>query len=290
MRLSQPSKFLAGFLADDEPGDPAWFFGALEAWVPRNMHVQEHKTPCFEYHAQIQGGTRWRFGKQILEVTAGQAILVPPGVRHHLAEFTEEQTHHFALGLLPDRFYPKLEGIHTAVWAERPRVFALTASARELIHLFVREMTQQSPFRIAAMEAAVRILSIEIHRAVTEPAPPGREILHPSVAQAKQLIDDHPEADWPIDQLAKAVRISPRHLSSLFKKELRQTPHDYLLEKRIERACRLLKDTQIPITDIALDCGFSSSQNFATAFRTRIGQSPSVYRKENSSQTVTAAI
>ncbi len=283
MILSQPSKFLAGFLADDEPGDPAWFFGALEAWVPRNMHVQEHSTPCFEYHAQIQGGTRWRFGKKILEVKAGQAILIPPGVRHHLAEFTEEQTHHFALGLLPDRFYPKLEGIHTAVWAERPRVFALTASAQELIHLFVREMTQKSPFRAMAIEAAARILSIEIHRAVTDPAPAGQEVLHPAVAQAKQLVDAHPEADWPIDQLAKAVRISPRHLSSLFKKELRKTPHDYLLEKRIALAGRLLKDTQVPITDIALDCGFSSSQNFATAFRRKTGLSPSGFRKRQKS-------
>jgi AraC-like DNA-binding protein len=281
MIISQPSKFLAGFLADDEPGDPAWFFGALEAWVPRNMHVQEHSTPCFEYHAQIQGGTRWRFGAEVLEVKAGQAILIPPGVRHHLAEFTEEQSHHFALGLLPGKFEPAMEGIRTAIWRERPRVFALTASALELIHLFVREMTQKSPFRVTAIEAVARILSIEIHRAVSEPAPAGQEVLHPAVAQAKQLIDNHPEADWPIAQLAKAVRISPRHLSSLFKKELRQTPHDYLLGKRIALACRMLKDTHQSVTGIALDCGFSSSQNFATAFRRQTGASPSGFRKQH---------
>lgn len=280
MIIRQPSKFLAGFLADDEPGDPPWFFGAMEAWVPRNMHVQEHSTPCFEYHAQIQGGTRWRFGSKTLDVRSGQAILVPPGIQHHLEEFTEEQTHHFALGLLPDKFFPKMEGISTEIWREHPVVFSLTASAHELIHLFVREMTQKSSFRVTAMDAAARMLSIEIHRAITVPIPPGQEILHPAVAQAKQLIDDHPEADWPIPQLAKAARISPRHLSSLFKKELRETLHDYLLGKRVDLACRMLKDTPVSVTEIAFDCGFSSSQNFATAFRRRTGLSPSEYKRK----------
>lgn len=281
MKISRPTKFLAGFLVQTEPSDPPWFFGALEAWVPRNMPVREHAMPCFEFHAQIQGGTIWKLQKKELHVQAGQAILIPPGVRHHLAEFTEEQTHHFTTGLLPEKLTPPITGLDTNPWKKEPVIFQISASMQETIHLFAREATSGSALNLEAMEAAMRILCIEVHRAVTQSeTPTPNSILSPALVQAQQLIDEHPEADWQLDHLAKAVRVSPRHLFELFKKELRETPHDYHLRKRISLARRLLHDADISITDIAFDCGFSSSQNFATAFRRQTGLSPSAYRKK----------
>ena len=255
--------------------------GSLEAWVPRNMPVREHATPCFELHAQFQGGSVWRFKDKKLDVQAGHAILVPPGITHHLEAFTEEQTHHFALGLLPEKFEPQVTGINLQMWYKPPKVFPISASMRETIHLFIRETTFKSPLRTVAMETIARMITIEIQRAIAEKKPVSEnEVLHPTVAHARQLIDDHLEANWSTERLARTVRVSPRHLFTLFKKELRETPHDYLLRKRIDSASRLLCDTDLSVTDIAHDLGFSTSQNFATVFRQQTGHSPLAFRRQ----------
>lgn len=281
MQISRPTKFLAGFLVRADPSDPPWFFDAQESWVPRNMPVREHAVPCFEFHAQIQGGTGWRMQGKELQLRAGQAILIPPGVRHHLVEFTKEQSHHFTAGLLPEKMTPPISGIHTDLWKKEPVIFPVSASMQEAIHLFVRELSSASALKTEAMEAAVRFLFIEIDRAVTRGDCTSSKVFSPALVRAQQLIDEHPAADWRLEYLARAVRISPRHLFGLFKTELRETPHAYHLRKRVELACRLLRDSDVSITDIAFDCGFSSSQNFATVFRRHTGTSPSGFRKRN---------
>ncbi|AKJ63696.1 helix-turn-helix domain-containing protein [Kiritimatiella glycovorans] len=281
MMVSRPSKFLAGFLVESEPGDPPWFSGAQEAWVPRSMPVQRHTMHCYEFHAQFRGGTVWSIGRRRLTVAPAQVLLIPPERSHHLESFEEDENHHFALGVRPTQFDPPVEGVDLP-WSLEPVTFPLTRSMREIIHLFVREMVSDSEAKTVVMESAARVLAVEIHRAL-HPAPGsprGAKIAqHPAIAQAVRLIDEHPDADWSLQNLARAVRVSPRRLFDLFKRELRMTPHEYHVEQRLELARRLLRDTDRPVTELALDTGFSSSQNFATAFRRYTGQTPLQYRR-----------
>lgn len=58
------------------------------------------------------------------------------------------------------------------------------------------------------------------------------------------------------------------------------TPHRWLVQRRIARACEMLADPRVSVTEIALACGFSSSQHFATAFRKHMGATPSAYRRD----------
>ena len=270
-------------LAEREGDDPAWFWGCNEAWVPRNMAVRAHATACAEIHAQLRGGTNWRFRDkgQDFELGAGQAAFIPAGLWHHIVDFTEEQSHHFSMGYFPEKLDPPIPGIDPADWARKPVVFPLTTTLEEAIYLLIRELTVESPGRMAAAEAAVRIITIEIHRAVGGSSIPNRYYgpLPGAIAQAQRLMDEHPEADWSVANLARSVRLSERHFSGLFRKHLRETPHAYHQRKRLERARRLLRDTNLSITDIALECGFSSSQNFATAFRRHSGLSPRAFRR-----------
>ena len=65
--------------------------------------------------------------------------------------------------------------------------------------------------------------------------------------------------------------VSVSHLITLFRKSTGETPHQFLLARRIERAEALLRSSDRSITDIAMDLGFSSSQHFATAFKKKKG-------------------
>ena len=59
-----------------------------------------------------------------------------------------------------------------------------------------------------------------------------------------------------------------------------QTPYHYLMELRLAKAQSMLMDRALPLTDIALACGFSSHAHLSTAFRARFGVAPSAYRRD----------
>jgi AraC-like DNA-binding protein len=75
--------------------------------------------------------------------------------------------------------------------------------------------------------------------------------------------------------------VSASHLASLFRRELGVTIHRYLLGRRLEEARRLLRSSDVPITTIANDLGFSSGQHLATAFRKQYGRSPRDARRRH---------
>jgi AraC family transcriptional regulator len=79
-------------------------------------------------------------------------------------------------------------------------------------------------------------------------------------------------------ELADQEGISQRHLCTLFKRATGRSPHQWLTDRRVERARDLLRDTSVSVTDVALSCGFSSSQYFCSVFRERVGTTPSTFR------------
>jgi AraC-like DNA-binding protein len=75
------------------------------------------------------------------------------------------------------------------------------------------------------------------------------------------------------------VGLSAKHLHELFSRELGVTPHRYQLAQRMRRAQALLAATDLPITTIAFELGFSTSQQFSRTFRRQIGATPREYRR-----------
>ena len=84
----------------------------------------------------------------------------------------------------------------------------------------------------------------------------------------------------PLDvpTLARAAKLSPAHFSREFARAFGQTPHQYLLSRRMERAKALLRDGDRSVTDVCLAVGFTSLGSFSTQFRRFVGVSPTVYR------------
>lgn len=81
-----------------------------------------------------------------------------------------------------------------------------------------------------------------------------------------------------MDALAAAAHCSRARMFHLFKDTTGMTPNDYLQRLRVERAKSALATTPQSVTDIALGCGFSSSQYFSTVFRKYTGSTPSEFR------------
>jgi len=93
--------------------------------------------------------------------------------------------------------------------------------------------------------------------------------------RAKDRMDAASHERWPIARLAGVSGVSPAHFARSFKDAFGLPPHRYLLTRRIERAAALLRDTDLPITDIAFQTGWESLGTFGRTFRDVTGESPS---------------
>jgi AraC-like DNA-binding protein len=92
-------------------------------------------------------------------------------------------------------------------------------------------------------------------------------------------MDACPEEDWPVERLAEISCVSKAHFARSFKAAFGTPPHRYLLSRRIERANALLRDTDKPITEIALETGWSSIGTFGRTFREIAGDKPQAKRR-----------
>jgi AraC-like DNA-binding protein len=83
-----------------------------------------------------------------------------------------------------------------------------------------------------------------------------------------------------VEALARGVHMSAGHLSREFKKAYGESPYQYLMTRRIERAMTLLRRGDLSVTDICFTVGCSSLGTFSTRFSELVGMSPSAYRRE----------
>lgn len=96
--------------------------------------------------------------------------------------------------------------------------------------------------------------------------------------RAKDRMDAASHEEWPVRRLARVSGVSEAHFARSFKEAFGVPPHRYLLTRRIERATALLRETDLPITEIAFQTGWSSLGTFGRTFRDVTGASPGELR------------
>lgn len=96
--------------------------------------------------------------------------------------------------------------------------------------------------------------------------------------RAKDRMDAASHEAWPVRRLARVSGVSQAHFARSFKEAFGVPPHRYLLTRRIERATALLRDTDLPITEIAFETGWQSLGSFGRTFRDVTGESPGEMR------------
>lgn len=112
----------------------------------------------------------------------------------------------------------------------------------------------------------------------------GPELLR-RLLRAKDRMDAASHEEWPVRRLARVSCVSEAHFARSFKDAFGVPPHRYLLTRRIERASALLRDTDLPITDIAFQTGWKSLGTFGRTFRDVTGESPGDLRAREQAAT-----
>jgi AraC family transcriptional regulator len=118
---------------------------------------------------------------------------------------------------------------------------------------------------------AVRHRSVQTHRGGLGSA---------RLRRIKEFVDAKIEDELTLCEMAQAVELSTAYFSRMFRKSTGESPHQFLLRQRLERAKMMLRSADGRVLDVAVACGFKSQQHFAQAFRHVCGVSPTEYRQE----------
>ena len=118
---------------------------------------------------------------------------------------------------------------------------------------------------------AVRHRSVQTHRGGLGSA---------RLRRIKEFVDAKIEDELTLCEMAQAVELSAAHFSRMFRKSTGETPHQFLLRQRVERAKTMLRSADERVLDVAVACGFKSQQHFAQAFRRVCGISATEYRQD----------
>jgi AraC family transcriptional regulator len=94
------------------------------------------------------------------------------------------------------------------------------------------------------------------------------------------FIEDHLEQNLSLEAIANLVQLSPHYFATLFKQSVGQSPHQYVLRRRIEQSKQLLKQPDLTISHVAQSVGFQNQSHFTTTFRRIVGDTPKTYRSQ----------
>jgi len=159
------------------------------------------------------------------------------------------------------------------------RVFDSSAIRSALRSLWALCEEEGAPSRLLARAAGCEILA-ELCRLGGVPFAPAKGGLAPwAERHCRELMRARLSEDISLDELAAEARLSAFHFARMFKQSVGVPPRAYLTRLRVEKACELLEQTDLPITEIALEVGYSSNQVLARVFLKHMRSSPSDYRR-----------
>jgi AraC family transcriptional regulator len=135
------------------------------------------------------------------------------------------------------------------------------------------------------IDTIAQMMAVHLARSHSSRSRPVRLPLPKAIAGWKmrrliEFIEENLEGDLSLDAMAAEIEISPLYLARAFKAAIGQSPHQYVLVRRIERAKELLRNTDLPVVDVALGSGFSSQSHLSHWFMRHVGVSPAAYRRQ----------
>ena len=247
-----------------------------------------HSHEYFEMLLLLDGSTAYEFADNTtVELLGGHFMVIPPGTMHRGLHDVRRPVS--LTGIMFDPNAPRA-GAHTPFtiadlrWLSEQ--FELGSLQSRRMGSELRNQVKAIPLDFAsldltsiAVKASLRLSICSILLEAAKLLGSHRTFEPEQVVQSTiEFMKAHLGETISIEDVADAVRCSRAKLFEVFKDSTGMTPNDYWLRLRIDRAQQLLANSNLSITAIAMECGFSTSQYFSTVFRKYAGVSPSDYR------------
>lgn len=247
-----------------------------------------------EWTYVLEGEIQYQVNEQIYHLKEGQGLLCNSNMLHTGHSIDEEDCHYVSI-----TFHPRLlEGYRDSFLKEKymkrivenPSIPCLALISSEewqkniledlqKIERLYHDQKQEKDY-----DFQIYLLLMEVWRIVCRHVRTSsdHEVSARNIERLKQIltfIHAHYQEKITLEDIAAEVSICPSECCRFFKKNMRESLFDYLLNYRIEQSLALLAKGTENITEIAVQCGFSSSSYFSRVFRERMGYSPREYQK-----------
>ena len=145
-----------------------------------------------------------------------------------------------------------------------------------------RELEQQAPSGKLYAQTAGQMIAVHLLRHYSSTEVGVQERLQGLTRRQVQGVIDfilaHLSQDISLEALAQQIGFSPYHFARLFRQTTGESPHQFVLHQRIEKACHLLKTADMPLAHIAIESGFANQSHFTRIFKRHLGLTPRAYR------------
>src|ERR1700733_3210983 len=156
----------------------------------------------------------------------------------------------------------------------------LASSLAQLLEVVRRELEHDREAAKASLATASTILQYEIERHSGAKRLETGGLTGGQIARVRAFIDKNLHRTICTRDLSAVARRSPAHFSRSFKLTFGETPHTYVVKRRLEKACLLMVTSSASLSEIALCAGFSDQAHLCKLFRQAFGQSPANWRRE----------
>lgn len=244
-------------------------FSLMESVYAQGFALTRH---CHS-HAYLSFVLSGRYTEKYLDVecvcSEGALRFLPPGQLH-------EDRYNTAVRCLLVKIEPlALDrlGDHAPVLCAPGEVSGLASSW--LANRMYREFTANDDVAPLAMEGVLLEILAESARSIGD----GAGVHAPSwLRRVREALEDSYLLAPSLADLAAIGGIHPVHLSREFRKHYQMTIGEFIRKRRIEKACHLLTNSDTPLSEIALTCGFSDQSHFCATFKTHTGLTPAKFR------------
>ncbi len=286
-----------------------------EAITTADHVLHQHRHPTYEIVYVHAGHCRWTVDGKAFELGPGDLWITRPGEPHSGRPDPKDPQHNFAIGFDPARLplagrlggtraldadsardvtlavaearafeaepdalgtrvihgAQGIEGIYRRILGELDRAWVETAAPdRMLTVIMVQALLVELLVSVTRLHAAQRATASPALRA------PARPEFQRLIAWLPTRLADPPA----LSEMAERVGLSPAHFATVFRQETGQTALEYMTALRIDEAARRLAARRdVPVTDVAFDLGFSSSQYFAIVFKKLKDRTPSEWQR-----------
>ena len=218
---------------------------------------------------------------QIYEALRYSMYLVPAGVQ--MAWRKDSPSRHLTIYFHPDALDCTVDG--GAVFDQQRPVFnAQITGTRSLTDQLAAELASLELLAIEAADSLAWLLLVRLARQLHHPGTTASNPLSPkALARLREYVVGNLSERILVADLARESGLSEHRFAQAFSDHTGQSPHQFVIGLRLDRAAQLLRGSSLRLVEVAHECGFANQQHLSNAMRRHFGTTPSRYRRMHKS-------